>query len=79
MSSFTANVDSTSVIRIFRNETQIQKMTEQMFFSTLNIGQQPTRIADINGDGLQDLKIIIPYMGNGIAAMRKKIKQNIYI
>ncbi len=73
LTSFTSNLDSPSLIRIFRNESQIQKMTEQMFFSSLNTGHEPIRIADINGDGLQDLKIITPYMGNGIAALNVRV------
>lgn len=73
LTSFTSNSDSPSVIRIFRNESQIQKMTEQMFFSSLNTGHEPIRIADINGDGLQDLKIITPCMGNGIAALNVRV------
>lgn len=73
LTSFTSNWDSASVIRIFRNEKQIQRMTEPMFFSTLNTGYEPIRIADINGDGLRDLKIITPYMGNGIAALNVRV------
>ncbi|MHA7059603.1 hypothetical protein ACWGOQ_0020420 [Aquimarina sp. M1] len=73
LTSVTSNWDGASVIRVFRNKTQIQKMTEQIFFSTLNTGHEPIRIADINGDGLKDLKIIAPYMGNGVAALNVKI------
>ncbi|WP_034237587.1 hypothetical protein [Aquimarina atlantica] len=73
LTSFTSNGDNPSVIRVFRNKTQVQKITEQMFFSSLNIGHEPIRVVDINGDGLKDLKIIVPYMGNGIAELNVRV------
>lgn len=73
LTSFTSSGDNTSIIRLFRNKTQIQKMTEHMFFSTLNIGHEPIHVTDINGDGLKDFKIIVPYMGNGVAALNVKV------
>jgi hypothetical protein len=61
-----------SYIRVFRNKKQIQKFFEPMGFSQANIFE-PIRIADINGDGLTDLKILIPYMGNGIASLNVRV------
>ncbi|WP_075341940.1 hypothetical protein [Tenacibaculum agarivorans] len=72
LTSFTSN-HKTSLIRVFRNNTQIQKIKEDMIFTTLNTGHEPIRVADINGDGLQDLKIITSYLGNGIAGLNVKI------
>lgn len=73
LTSFTSNWDNPSMIRIFRNKEQIQKLAEQMFFSTLNTGFEPIYIADINGDGLKDIKIITPSMGCGIAGLNVKV------
>ena len=70
---FPSEGDLSSVIRIFRNQTEIQKMTESMFFSNLNTGHVPIRVADINGDGLQDLKIVTSYLGNGIAGLNVNV------
>jgi len=72
LTSFSNNPKKQSIIRIFRNKNQIQKFTEKMSFTKLNISE-PIRIADINGDGLKDIKIIIPYQGNGIASLNVKV------
>ena len=71
LTSFIGNWDS-SYVRIYRNKKQIQKFFEPMGFSQENIFE-PIRIADINGDGLNDLKIIIPYLGNGIASLNVRV------
>jgi hypothetical protein len=43
-----------------------------MGFSQSNIFE-PVRVADINSDGLLDLKILIPYMGNGTASLNVRV------
>lgn len=63
----------TSLIRIFRNKNLIEKITEPMFFTEMNVEDYPARIADINGDSLADIKLIIPYMGNGIASLNERV------
>lgn len=40
-----------------------------MFFNELNIGFETIKVADINGDSLNDIKLIAWYMGNGTASM----------
>ncbi|RZK11175.1 MAG: hypothetical protein EOO46_07675 [Flavobacterium sp.] len=37
------------------------------------IGLSSLRIADVNGDGLKDIKIISYYMGNGLASLNVKV------
>jgi len=71
LTSFVGNRDSSS-IRIYRNKKQIQKFFEPMGFSQENMFE-PVRIADINGDNLSDLKILIPYMGNGTASLNVRV------
>ena len=71
LTSFVDNWDS-SYVRIYRNKKQIQKFFEPMGFSQENIFE-PIRIADINGDGFSDLKIIIPYLGNGTASLNVRV------
>ena len=62
----------TSQIRIYRNHQLIQKIKENMQFDLINM-YYPLRTADFNGDGLTDLKIVVPYMGNGIAALNMRV------
>jgi len=71
LTSFIHNWDS-SYIRVYRNKKQIQKFFEPMGFSPTNIFE-PIRIADINGDSLTDLKILIPYMGSGTAMLNVRV------
>lgn len=71
LTSFVNNWDS-SYVRIYCNEKQIQKFFEPMGFSQDNIFE-PIRTADINGDSLLDLKILVPYMGNGTAALNVRL------
>jgi len=71
LTSFTNNWDS-SYIRIFKNKKQIQKFFEPMGFSPSNMSE-PARDADINGDGLSDLKLIISYNGTGLACMNVRV------
>lgn len=70
LTSFPSIWDS-SYIRLFRNHTQIQKIFEPAPFYYANIDS--VRIADINGDSLNDIKLIIPYMGNGIASLNVRV------
>jgi hypothetical protein len=71
LTSFTDHWWNNSIIRIFRNKTEIQKIAEDMGFSP--IGLDTLRMSDINGDNLQDIKITVAYLGNGIAAMNARI------
>ena len=72
LTSSTENMWEQSSIRIFRGQTQIQKLTEDMAFGTHNIFE-PIRVTDLNNDGLKDLKLIIPYLGNGVAALNVRV------
>jgi hypothetical protein len=72
LTSFESKFDS-SIIRLFRNKRQIQKLTEPMFFATTNTPYEPARVADITGDGRKDVKLVIPYMGNGIASLNQRV------
>lgn len=65
--------ETTSTIRLFCDKKEICKFSESILFSTINTGHDPLYVGDINGDGLKDLKIVIPYMGNGIAAMNVRV------
>ncbi len=49
----------------------IQKFTENVGFNPIALDS--IRIADLNGDGLKDVKIIAPYMGNGTASMNVRV------
>ncbi len=71
LTSFTDHWWDNSIIRVFRNKTETQKIIENMAFNP--IGLDTLRVADINGDGLQDIKIISAYMGNGTAALNVKV------
>lgn len=71
LTSFTDHWWDNSEIRIFQNKQQKQKFIENMIFSPT--GLDTVRVADINGDGLKDVKIGSPYMGNGIASLNVKV------
>ena len=71
LSSF-INTSDSSYIRIFRNKIQEQKLFEPMAFPDVNFWN-PLMVADFNGDSLKDLKLIIPYMGCGLAGMNMRI------
>jgi hypothetical protein len=61
-----------SIVRLYRNQKQIQKFVEPT--STAHIDKYDTvRVADINGDNLKDVKIIVPQPGCGIAGMNAKV------
>ncbi|SHI01570.1 hypothetical protein SAMN04488109_6795 [Chryseolinea serpens] len=63
----------TSLIRVFRNKNLIGKIKEPMFFISTNVKDHPVSVADINGDSLDDIKLVIPYMGNGIASLNVRV------
>lgn len=71
LTSFTDHWWDNSIIRVFRNKTETQKIFENIAFNP--VGLDTLRVADINGDGLQDIKIISAYMGNGTAALNVKV------
>ncbi|AZJ31901.1 hypothetical protein SAMN05444344_1736 [Tenacibaculum mesophilum] len=73
LTSLLTYFENTSTIRLFRNKKEICKFPESMLFSTINTGHDPIYVGDINGDGLEDIKMIIPYMGNGISAMNVRV------
>jgi hypothetical protein len=70
LSSSIGDEDS-SFITLFRNGKQIQR-----FFEPINFNQNvfaPVRVADINGDHMLDCKLLIPYMGNGLASLNTRV------
>lgn len=71
LTSFTDHWWDNSIIRVFRNKTEAQKIFENMTFNPA--GLDTVRVADINNDGLQDIKIISAYMGNGTAALNVRV------
>lgn len=72
LTTFCGKKDS-SFITIYRNKKLLQKVFEPMFFNELNIGSEPVKVADINGDHLKDLKLVASYLGNGVAAMNVRV------
>lgn len=71
LTSFTDKWDS-SYITVFKNGRQLQRFFEPMFFYDTNLSE-PIMLADINDDKLQDIKLIIPYMGNGTASLNTRV------
>jgi hypothetical protein len=69
--SFPNKWDS-SYITVLRNGKQLQRFFEPMFFYDTNLFE-PIMVADINGDKLQDIKLIVPYMGNGTASLNTRV------
>lgn len=72
LTSFEIKWDS-SYIRLFRNKVQIQKIFEPMFFTYINVSNDPVQTLDVNGDNLTDVKLVIPYMGNGLASLNQRV------
>ena len=66
------NKSNFSQIRLLKGKRVIGKLQEKMFFSTLNLSE-PVRIANINGDSLKDIKLIVPYMGCGLASNNVRV------
>lgn len=71
LNSFKEHWFENSVIKIFKNSMETQNFTENIGFNPIALDS--VRIADFNEDGLSDIKIIAPYMGNGIASMNVKV------
>ena len=69
--SINEHVTENSIVKIFKNEIETQKFIENIGFNQMSL--DTVRIADFNGDGLKDIKIIAPYMGNGTASMNVKV------
>jgi hypothetical protein len=69
--SFTSKLDS-SYITVFRNKEEINNFFEPMSFFPTNLFE-PLRLADINGDHSTDLKLVVPYMGNGTASLNVRV------
>jgi hypothetical protein len=72
LTSFKIKWDS-SYVRLFRNKKQTQKIFEPMFFIDPNGTSDPLRTMDINGDNLMDIKLLTPYMGNGLASLNNRV------
>ncbi|MFL5743009.1 MAG: hypothetical protein ACJ75B_22510 [Flavisolibacter sp.] len=64
LTSFDNKWDS-SFITILKNGEELQRFFEPMFFYDTNL-MEDVMTADINGDKLQDVKLVIPYMSNGL-------------
>ena len=64
VSDLSSNYDY-SYIRIFNNKKEIQKFKESYGFGGDLNKPQSLIIEDLNGDGLNDIKILIPYYGCG--------------
>lgn len=71
LTSFADHWWDNSIIQVFHNSTETQKIIENVAFNP--IGLDTLRVADINGDGLKDIKIISAYMGNGTAALNVRV------
>ncbi|NNV55173.1 hypothetical protein GD597_06865 [Panacibacter sp. KCS-6] len=71
LTSFAGKWDS-SYITVFKNGKQIQRFFEPMLFYETNLFE-PIMLADVNGDNLQDIKLIVPYMGNGTASLNTRV------
>lgn len=64
--------DSTSYIYIYKGKHQLQAIPDKMSFFEGNLSE-PIRIADFNGDGLKDIKLVVPYHGCGIASLNARV------
>lgn len=64
-----ASIDDSTFISIYRNKKLIQSFSE----ITGPYLFEPLRLADFNGDKLTDLKLIVSYMGCGVAAMNMRV------
>ena len=72
LTSFDEDIWNNSEIRIFKGENQIQKLYDDMAFVPSNIFS-PIQVVDFNADGLLDVKIVVPYMGNGLASLNCRV------
>ncbi|MBF6640424.1 hypothetical protein IVB69_02915 [Flavobacterium sp. J49] len=71
LTSFKEHWFENSIIKLSKKDLEIKQFKENMGFNPIAI--DTIRVADFNGDGLKDLKIIAPYMGNGTASMNVKV------
>lgn len=71
LTSFADHYWDHSIVRLLRNHTEVKKTTEDIAFNPIAL--DTVRVADINGDGLQDVKIIVYYMGNGTASLNVRV------
>jgi hypothetical protein len=56
-------------ISIYHRNKRVNSFFEPLRFEPI----EPVRLADFNGDHLTDIKLIIPYMGNGTAALNVRV------
>ena len=68
ITSLTTTRDTT-YISVYRNNRPLQTFIEPLGFNPI----EPLRLADFNGDHLADLKLILPYMGNGTASLNARV------
>lgn len=65
------NWSENSIIKVLKGNVETQNFTENIGFNPVALNN--IIVADFNGDGLKDIKIIVPFMGNGIASMNVKV------
>lgn len=65
--------NDSSYICLYRNKKLVRRIFDKMYFTSLNLSFEPVRVADINGDSLNDIKITAAWMGSGIACMYNRI------
>lgn len=61
-----------SFITVLRNGKEVQRFFEPMFFIDANLMEE-VMTADVNGDKLQDIKLVVPYMSNGLGVNTRVI------
>lgn len=71
LSSYKDHWFENSEIKLFQGKTQIKCWKENIGFPSIALNS--VRTGDFNGDGLKDIKIISPYMGNGIASLNIRV------
>ncbi|UII23364.1 hypothetical protein [Fulvivirga ligni] len=71
LTTFVGQWDS-SFVRIYRNHEFLARYEEPMGIAHVG-DHMPLIIMDVNGDSLKDIKIVIPYYGNGIAALNVRV------
>jgi hypothetical protein len=71
LASCEENADSSFII-IHRNKKPVENVYEPMNLFPFDEAE-PILVADINGDGLSDMKFTVSYMGCGLAAMNVRV------